>query len=141
MKQLPLKLTRCKHPVSQEQRKWQAQYGFITWCTSCCLSVWLPTYRHSRLHKVQNSAEKLVLKARKCDQVQLLPQALHWLQDQARIDYKLSTICHSVFSDSSPTCLSDVLNVYTPFQAALFFCKHTRTLYPPVKDTYFVSSC
>ena len=39
-------------------------------------------------------------------------QALHWLPVQASIDYNLSTICHILFSDSSPACLSDHLTVY-----------------------------
>ena len=34
-------------------------------------------------------------------------QALHWLPVQVRIDYKLSTICHNFFSDSSPAYFSD----------------------------------
>ena len=67
----------------------------------------------SRLQKVQNSAAKLVFKAHKYDHVQPLLQALCWLPVQAQIDYKLSAICHNVFSDSSPACLSD-LTVYTP---------------------------
>ena len=57
------------------------------------------------------SASKLVFKARKHDHVQPLLQALHWLPVQARIDYKLSTICHNFFSDSSPAYVSDLLTV------------------------------
>ena len=33
---------------------------------------------------------------------------------QARIDYKLSAICHNFFSDLSPAYLSRLLTVYTP---------------------------
>ena len=33
---------------------------------------------------------------------------------KAKIDYKLSTLCHNFFSDSSPACLSDLLAVCTP---------------------------
>ena len=53
-------------------------------------------YLLSRLQKVQNSAAKLVFKARKRDHVQSFLQALHWLLAQARIHYKLSTV--STFS-------------------------------------------
>ena len=49
-----------------------------------------------------------------CDHVQCLLQALHWLPDQARIDYKLSTVCHNFFSDSSPAHFSDLLAMYAP---------------------------
>ena len=41
-------------------------------------------------------------------------QALRWLPVQARIDYKLSTVCHNFFSDPSPAHLSDLLTVHTP---------------------------
>ena len=43
-----------------------------------------------------------------------LLMSLHWLPINARIEYKISVICHSFFFDLSPTCLSDLLLVYTP---------------------------
>ena len=70
-----------------------------------------PLYLLCRVPKVQNSAAKLVFKARKRDYVQPLLQALHWLPVQARIDCKLSTICHDFFSDLSPAYFSDRLNL------------------------------
>ena len=73
-----------------------------------------PLYILRRLQKVQNSAAKLVFKSRKRDHVQPLLQALYWLPLPARIDYKLSTICHNFISDSSPAYLSDLLTVYKP---------------------------
>ena len=33
---------------------------------------------------------------------------------QARIEYKLSTLCHSFFSDTAPVYLSDLLRVFSP---------------------------
>ena len=73
-----------------------------------------PLYLLCRLPKVQNSAAKLVFKARKRDYVQPLLQALRWLPVQARIEYKLSSICHYFLSDSSPVYFSDLFTVYTP---------------------------
>ena len=35
------------------------------------------------------------------------------LPAKAKIDYKLSTLCHSFFSDSSPACVSGLLAVCT----------------------------
>ena len=72
-----------------------------------------PLYLRGRLQNVQNSAAKLVFKARKRDHVQPLLQALRWLPVQARIDNKLSTICHDFFSDSSHAYFSDFLTVYS----------------------------
>ena len=67
-----------------------------------------------RLQKVQNSAARLVLKARKRDHVTPLLRDLHWLPIQARIEYKLSTFCHSFFSGTAPEYLSTLLHVYVP---------------------------
>ena len=75
-----------------------------------------PLHPPSWLPKVQNSAAKLVFKVWKHDHVQPPLQALHWLLVQTRTDYKLSTICHNFFSDSSPAYFSDLLTVYTPFR-------------------------
>ena len=41
-------------------------------------------------------------------------KTLHWLPIQARIEYKLSTLCHSFFSDTAPVYQSDLLYVYSP---------------------------
>ena len=67
-----------------------------------------PFYIIRRLRKIQNSAAKLVFKSGRRDHVQPLLQALHWLPVQARIDYKLSIICHNFFSYSSPAYLFDL---------------------------------
>ena len=83
----------------------------------------------SRLQKVQNSAAKLIFKARKHDYVQPLLQALHWLPVHARIDYNMSTVCHKPFSGSSPAFFfsPDLLTVQGP----------SRQL-PPSADTWIL---
>ena len=42
-----------------------------------------------------------------------LLRTLHWLPIQARIEFKLSTLCHSFFFDTAPVYLSDLLLVYS----------------------------
>ena len=90
---------------------------------------------------------KLVFKAHKCDHVQPLLQAPHWLPIQARIDYKLSTICHNFSWLSLTSCLflwpSHCVH---PFQADSFFCRYTDILYPPCQSknlwpTWFLLLC
>ena len=73
-----------------------------------------PMYLIQKLQKVQNSAARLVLKANKFDHVTPLLRTLHWLPIQARIEYKLSTLCFGFFNDSSPAYFSDLLSIYTP---------------------------
>ena len=67
-------------------------------------------YMLKRLQKVQNSATQ----CRKQNLISPLLMSLHWLPINARIEYKLSVICHSFFLDLSPIYLPDLLSFYTP---------------------------
>ena len=73
-----------------------------------------PMYMLERLQKVQNSAARLIFPCRKQNHISPLLMSLHWLPINARIEYKLSVICHSFFLGLSPIYLSDLLLVYTP---------------------------
>ena len=65
------------------------------------------------------------------------PVRIYRLPVQARVDYKLSTICHNFFSGSSPAYLSDLLTLYTPSRQ-LRSSADTRTLrIPHVKTKTF----
>ena len=80
-----------------------------------------PLHILRRLQEVQSSAAKLVFKSRRRNHVQSFLQALHWLPVQARVDYKLSTICHNFFSDSPslPTFLTFSLCTHLPDNVVL----------------------
>ena len=73
-----------------------------------------PMYILETLQKVQNSAARLIFQCRKQNHISPLLMSLHWLLINARIEHKLSVICHSFFLGLSPTYLSDLLLVYTP---------------------------
>ena len=64
---------------------------------------------------------------------QPLLHALHWLPAQARIDYKLSTVCHSLFLGSSLAYRSDLFTVS-------FFCRHTDISYPMLTQNPLASA-
>ena len=69
----------------------------LDYCNSLlsgCPKHLLENYKRSRT-QLQD-----VLKAHKRDHVSPL-RTLHWLPIQARIEYKLSTLCHSFFSDTA----------------------------------------
>ena len=68
-----------------------------------------PQYLLQKLQKVQNSAARLILKAKKYDHAKPLLHKLHWLPIQARIEYKLSVHCHNFFFNESPHYLSSIL--------------------------------
>ena len=88
--------------------------------------------RTEKLQKVQNTAARLILKAHKRDHVSPLLRTLHWLPIQAHIkyEYKLSTLCHSFFSDAAPVYLSDLLRFYSPLRQ-LRSSSYSRTLRIP----------
>ena len=69
-----------------------------------------PKHFLEKSKKVQNSAVRLVFKAHKRDHVSPLLRTLHWLPIQARVEYKLSTLCHPFFSATSPVWLSDLMS-------------------------------
>ena len=67
-----------------------------------------------RPKKVQNLAARPIFQCRKQNHISPLLMSLHWLPINARIEYKLSVICHSFFLGLSPIYLFDLLLVYTP---------------------------
>ena len=71
-------------------------------------------YMQERPQKFQNSEARLIFQCRKQNYTSTLLMSLHWLPINARIEYKLSVICHSFFLCLSPTYLSDLLLVYIP---------------------------
>ena len=89
-----------------------------------------------KLQHVQNSAARLVLKAHKQDHVSPLLRTLHWLPIQARIKYKLSTLCHSFFSDTAPVYLSGLLRVYSPSRQLRSFSDSRTLRIPHIKTKH-----
>ena len=71
-------------------------------------------YHIDKLQKIQNSAARLVTRTRKRDHITPILHSLHWLPVRARIEYKLSVLCHNFFSGSCPLYLSTCLSVYSP---------------------------
>ena len=65
----------------------------------------------NKLQRVQNCAAKVCLNKRKYDSVTPLLKELHWLPVQARIDYKIATLCHKFFLGSLPPYLSNLLTL------------------------------
>ena len=123
------------------------------YATTCSGELQTQKLRELRTQSVESSALKVLhqkpgvrqyiamhatLTARR-DDVQPLLQALHWLPVQARVDYKLSTVCHNFFTDSSPAYLSDLLTVYTPSRQ-LRSSEDTLPI-PYVKTKTFFGQC
>jgi hypothetical protein len=74
-----------------------------------------PLYLLDRLQRVQNSAARLVVKAKKSDHITPILRSLHWLPVTSRVQYKVLSICHTCLSSSTgPVYLSELLHLYTP---------------------------
>ena len=71
-------------------------------------------YMLEGLQKILSSTARLIFQCRKQNHISPLLVSLHWLPINARIEYKLSVICHSFSLGLSPIYLSDLLSVYTP---------------------------
>ena len=95
-----------------------------------------PLYIVQRLQKVQNSAARLILKTRRRHHVQPFFQTLHWLLIQARIDYKLSILCHSFFLS-----VNSLLTFLKSCLSLLRSSADTRTLrIPHVRTNTFIQT-
>ena len=71
-------------------------------------------YLIKRLHKVQNNAARLILKVLKFDHITAHLQTLHWLPVDARIQYKIRSLCFNAINSSRPQHLADLLKIYSP---------------------------
>ena len=73
-----------------------------------------PKHLPDKLQKVQNSAARLILKARYHEHIKSLLQKLHWLPIVSRIQYKVAAPCYDSLTESYPFYLSELLTVYHP---------------------------
>ncbi|KAK7113027.1 hypothetical protein V1264_012392 [Littorina saxatilis] len=75
----------------------------------------IPQHLTDKLQKVQNTAARLIFRAKKHDHIQPLMQQLHWLPISSRIIHKTANICFNSFTDPHfPVYLSELLHPYTP---------------------------
>ena len=93
-----------------------------------------PQHLLNRLQKVQNSAADLILKASKTDHITPHLRTLHWLSVDARIKYKLCSLCFGVITSTGPVYLSDLLKIYT-LSRQLRSSAEIRTLCIPSVNT------
>ena len=78
-----------------------------------CLLAGCPQFLIDRVQKVQNAAARLICRAKKLDHFQPILQSLHWLPIRARIQYKISTLCFIVITDTGQQYLSEPLHLKT----------------------------
>ena len=74
----------------------------------------IPQQLIDKLQKVKNISARLIFKTSKCTHVSQLLAKLNWLPVAQTIDYKISSLCYDVVSDTAPLYLSDLLCLYVP---------------------------
>ena len=66
------------------------------------------------LQRIQNASARLILKSSRQEHTKPLLKVLHWLPISDRITYKLSCMCYSSVTASTPQYLADLSQIYTP---------------------------
>ena len=63
----------------------------------------IPDEKIAKLQRIQNSAAQLVLRKSNRDSATALLRTLHWLPVNARIKYKVATLCHQcIYNEEMP---------------------------------------
>ena len=74
-----------------------------------------PDEKIAKLQRIQNSAAQLVLRKSNRDSATALLRTLHWLHVNARIKYKVATICHQcIHNDEVLSYLTELITQYVP---------------------------
>ena len=109
------RISSIRHLLSIDARKTLLS-AFVLPKLDYCISHFYGSlmYMQEGLHMVQCSAARLIFQCRKQSNISPLHMSLHWLPINARVEYKLSVICHSFSLGLSPIYLSELLSVYTP---------------------------
>ena len=67
-----------------------------------------------KLQRCQNTAARLILQQSFTPSIQDLMNQLHWLQIQARIDFKIATLTYKALSSGQPAYLRELISPYKP---------------------------
>ena len=84
----------------------------LDYCNS--LLIGCPQTLLRPLQQVQNSAAKLIYKAKRSTHCTPLLQELHWLPIEQRTKYKAACLCYHVITGTAPRYISDIFEIYTP---------------------------
>ena len=84
----------------------------LDYCNS--MFAGLPQDRLQKLQLIQNRAARLILKEPKRAHVTPMLRSLHWLPVNARIDYRLATICFQCLHCEYPSYLKELVSFYQP---------------------------
>ena len=98
----------------------------------------LPATQLNRIQRIQNSAARLVMKARSNESISKLLKKLHWLPVHARIDFKILLLTFLCVREVAPVYLTELITAYTPTRTLRSSQK--SLLVPPQINTKFYGS-
>ena len=111
----PRRISSVRHVLTVAATK-TLMTSLVLSCLDYCNSLLsgIPQQLLDKLRKVKNCSARLIFKTSKWTHVSPLLAKLHWLPIAQRIDYKMSSLCYDVVSDTAPLYLSDLLCLYVP---------------------------
>ena len=74
----------------------------------------LPSCQINKLQRLQNTAARLITKAKKSEHITPILQNLHWLPVEQRIIFKLLITTYKALNGMAPEYLSNLLTLYRP---------------------------
>ena len=81
-----------------------------------------------KLQRVQNSAARLVTRAKKNDHITPILQRLHWLPVNARIVFKILLITYKALHNQAPGYIIELLSMYKPRRSLRSAALHLLTV-------------
>ena len=91
----------------------------------------MPQQFIEKLQKAQNCSAWLIFKTPKRTHASSLLTKLHWLPIAQRIEYRVSSMCYDVVSETAPPYLSDLLRLYIPSRSL----RSSADTYPHFSDS------
>ncbi|XP_072020496.1 uncharacterized protein [Amphiura filiformis] len=68
------------------------------------------------MQRVQNTAARLVTRAKKQDSISKIMRDLHWLPIRKRIAFKISLLTFKALHGQAPPYISELITPYTPYR-------------------------
>ncbi|KAL9978237.1 hypothetical protein ACROYT_G015732 [Oculina patagonica] len=106
---------RVRKYISQSSTE-RLVHAFITSKLDYCNSLLygLPSTELQKLQRIQNTAARLVVKAKRTDHISPILQQLHWLPVSERISFKILLFTYKAMNGYAPSYIVDLLDQYVP---------------------------